>query len=523
VRTCWFALENRTSNLWQQTAVKIQIGFDGAPIAHLELPHPVAPWERLTLYWIFRTVTDVGRHEFTFDLVSQADSDPAVQNVPTLRVACDIVEAPITPTRRLRDQVYDTYSRCWLPADGMTWSSAGSGYPQFARTARGCRITDIEGREYIDYLMGWGCALLGYANERIQRAVAEALPSGAMLTLTHELMPEVGEMLCDMFPGASAATFGKNGSDVCTAAVRLARAHTGRPMILFCGYHGWQDWYVERLGFDATGVPARDDSLIAQFEFNNLDQVEQLLRVHRGRVAAIMLEPAGPLEGSNGPIKDVDPNFLKEVAGLAVKEGALLIFDEIMSGFRYRGGSVQHATGVVPDLTCLGKALTAGMPLSALIGRREIFHSSIGRIHYEPTFKGDMYALAAAREALTIYREQDVPARIWAFGNRLRDTVNQLCEDLGVAAKVIGPPYRMLLSFVEEDRRRLVLMRTLVQQELLRQGILTTQHLLLPSLAHDDEVLEITRRAYKHALEVLAEATENDSFAERLEIPPLPG
>ena len=143
--------------------------------------------------------------------------------------------------------------------------------------------------------MGWGSALLGYANERIQRAVADALHSGAILTLTHHLMPEVGRMLCEMFPGAESATFGKNGSDVCTAAVRLARVHTGRPMVLFCGYHGWQDWYVERFGFAATGVPAREKPLLVPFAFNNLAQVAELLETHRGQVAAVMLEPAGPL------------------------------------------------------------------------------------------------------------------------------------------------------------------------------------------------------------------------------------
>ena len=371
--------------------------------------------------------------------------------------------------------------------------------------------------------MGWGCALLGYANERVQRAVGNALHSGAILTLTHQLMPEVGEMLCHMFPGAEAATFGKNGSDVCTAAVRLARAYTGRSVVLFCGYHGWQDWYVERQGFSTTGVPAGRDPLVVPFDFNNLEDVARLLDEHRGQVAAVMLEPAGPILGSNGPIKDAEPAFLKELTVLTHKEGALVVFDEIMSGFRYLGGSVQHATGVVPDLTCLGKALSAGMPLSALIGRREIFHAAIGRIAYEPTFKGDVYSFAAAREALTIYQEQDVPARVWDFGNRLRGVINGLCDEVGVPARVIGPPYRMLLAFAEADTRRRTLMRTLVQQELLRHGVLTTQHLLLPSVAHDDEALGLTRHAFTHALTILAEVMEDDSFATHLEVPPLSG
>ncbi len=523
LRTCWLSIENRGRTAWQPDVVKVSIDLDGTRISQLQLPHPVDPGNRVTLHWVFRTANETGRHEFKFDLEEQGGTTFEQRGVRPLQVPFDIVEPQRTATRRLRDRVLETHARTWLPCDGMSWSSGGAGYPQFAREAAGCRLTDLEGRQYVDYLMGWGCALLGYANERIQRAVAGALSSGAILTLTHHLMPEVAERLCEMFPGAEAATFGKNGSDVCSAAVRLARVHTSRPVVLHCGYHGWQDWYAERYGFSATGIPARGEPLLLPFAPNNLEQLAQLLDVHRGQVAAVMLEPAGVIEGSSGPIQDMDPLFLKEMQDLAHDHGALVIFDEIMTGFRYPGGSVQHAAGVVPDLTCLGKALTAGMPLSALIGRREIFNSAIGRIFYEPTFKGEVYSFAAAREALSIYREQDVPALIWGFGNRLRAAINGICEHLRIPAAVIGPPFRMMLAFTEADGRRRTLMRTLVQQELLKQGVLTTQNLLLPSAAHDGEALDVTRRAFEHALGILVEAMEDDRFASYLEIPPLSG
>lgn len=523
VRTGWLTIENCGTRTWQPDAVKISIELDGTHVAQAELPHEVGPDGRATLHWVFRTAQEAGPHTFQLSLLEQGVPVVEAQGVRPLRIPFSIVEEPATATRRLRDRVLETHARCWLVCDGMSWSGTGPGYPQFAREGRGCRITDLEGRTYIDYLMGWGTALLGYAPERVQAAVMGALSSGATLTLTHHLIPEVADLLCSMFPGAEAATFGKNGSDVCTAAVRLARVHTGRPVILHCGYHGWQDWYAERYGFAATGIPARGEPLLVPFEPNRLEQVARLLEAHRGQVAAVMLEPAGVIEGSSGPIQDADPTFLREMITLARKEGALVIFDEIMTGFRYPGGSVQHATGVVPDLTCLGKALSAGLPLSALIGRREIFDSAIGRIFYEPTFKGEAYSFAAAREALSIYREQDIPARIWDFGNRLRARIHQICEDLRIPAEVIGPPFRMLLAFAEVDGRRRTLLRTLVQQELIKGGVLTTQNLLLPSAAHDDEALEVTGRAFEHALGALAEAMKTDRFASCLEIPPLPG
>jgi glutamate-1-semialdehyde 2,1-aminomutase len=519
----WLALENRGRKTWQQGLFLVAVDLDDTRVFHVQLPHSVGPGERVTLHWVFRITGEPGRHEFKLDLVEEGVTTFEQQGVPPLRIAFDIEEEPPSETRRLRDQVLETHARCWLPCDGVSWSRSGRGYPQFAREARGCWITDVEGHQYVDYLMGWGTALLGYAHERVQAAIASALYSGATPTLTHHLMPEVAERLCAMFAGAEAATFGKNGSDVCTAAVRLARVHTGRQLILHCGYHGWQDWYAERYGFAATGIPTRGEPLLVPFEPNNLEQVARLLDVHRGQVAAVMLEPAGVIEGSSGPIQDADPVFLKEMAALAHQEGALVIFDEILTGFRYLGGSVQHAAGVVPDLTCVGKALSGGLPLSALIGRREIFNASIGKIFFEPTFKGEVYSFAAAREALSIYGEQDLPAQIWGFGNRLREGINRMCESFGVPAEVIGPPFRMMLVFAEADARRRTLLRTLVQQELLKQGVLTTQNLLLPSAAHDDEALEITRRAFEHALEVLAAAMEKDCFASYLEIPPLPG
>ena len=520
VRTIWLTLENTGTRTWTPSTCTISVLLDGVVVVPLDLPHPVSRRDRITLHGVFRVSDVVGAHELALrvgdDVATAADS------VIPLRMRVEVVEHSSTETARLRDRVLLTHARSWLPCDGMSWSSSGGVYPNFARVARGCRITDVEGREFVDYIMGWGCALLGYSNQRIAAAIADALSSGAILSLTHELMPQIADRLCEMFPSAEAATFGKNGSDACTAAVRLARAYTGRPVILCCGYHGWQDWYVEPRGLAASGVPERSDPLLYAFQPNNLAEVGQLLHDHRDRVAAVLLEPAGVLESFQGPVSDADPAFLHELIALAHRSGALVIFDELMTGFRYPGGSVQHAVGVRPDLTCLGKALSAGMPLSAVIGRREIFDRAIARISYEPTFKGEAYSFAAAREALTIYKEQDIPARISSIGNQLRERVNRACRARGIAAEVIGPPFRMLLAFAEPDARRRALMRTLLHQELLRAGVLTTQNLLLPSTAHDHAALDATERAFDAALRSLKEAIDGDCFASFLEIPPLP-
>ena len=220
-------------------------------------------------------------------------TDPAREPRPVLQVAPMVIEPRRRhETTRLRDQVLETHARCWLPCDGMSWSSTAGGYPHFAKSARGCRTIDLEGREFVDYLMGWGSALLGYANERIQQAVREALDSAAILTLTHHLMPEVADALCARFESAQAVTFGKNGSDVCTAAVRMARAHTGRrgrPVLRLSRLAGLVRRAL-RHGRDRRAEKTVRWS--SSFAPNNLEELGRLLTLHRGDVAAVMLEPA---------------------------------------------------------------------------------------------------------------------------------------------------------------------------------------------------------------------------------------
>jgi glutamate-1-semialdehyde aminotransferase len=520
LRACWLTIENAGTSDWEPAVVRLAVDLNGHRYTQVTLPHAVPRGERVTMHWVFRTPDAPGHHGYTFAIVDQ--NDPA-DDAPVLHVSLLVTGAVPTATARLRDRVLETHARCWLPCDGVSWSSGAGGYPHFTKSARGCRTVDLEGREFVDYLMGWGSALLGYANERIREAVREALDSAALPTLTHHLMPEVADALCERFASAEAVTFGKNGSDVCTAAVRMARAYTGRHVVLFSGYHGWQDWYVERYGMSATGVPGKTGPLVFQFPPNNLEELGRLLTRHRGDVAAVMLEPAGVIESFAGPVRDADAGFLDEAMAMARREGALAIFDEILTGFRHPAGSAQQATGARPDLTCLGKALASGMPLAALIGRRDVFTSAIARIAYEPTFKGEAYSLAAARESLKIYREQDVPAQIDAFGNTLRRAINAVCRTAGIDAEVIGPAFRMVLAFREPDPRRRVLMRTLVQQELFKNGVLTTQLLMLPSTAHDAGALAVTMKAFERSLAVLAQAMKEDRFATYLEIPALPG
>jgi glutamate-1-semialdehyde aminotransferase len=381
-------------------------------------------------------------------------------------------------------------------------------------------VWDVEGREYIDYSMSWGATILGHADDRVQEAIRRKLDSGPLPPFPDPLEMDVTRLLVEDFPSAGMVVFGKNGSDVCSVAARLARLVTGKRVILSCGFHGWQDFALGHFAFHDNGIPGSSDQVFHKFGFNDRDGFLRLLKEHRNDLAAVMIEPAGPFAGPDvGMSGDADPAFLREMAGATRRAGGLVIFDEIITGYRYKHGSVQKATGVVPDLTCLGKALASGMPLSALVGKASIFHQAFSRTHYCPTFKGEVYSLAAAKAAIEIYRSEPVVEHIWAHGEQLRAGIHATARDAGVALDCTGPPFRMAVHFPDSDRDIARLKRTLFMQELLKGGVITVTGVMLPSYAHDEHVLRQTLEVIGAALEVVAVGERTGDYHRYIDIP----
>ena len=404
----------------------------------------------------------------------------------------------------------------WQPSSGITRGRDGRPYPTVVRNAEGCHITDLEQNVWIDYVMCGGAALLGYAHPEISGAISRELHSSAILTLPHILEISVSELLCDMIPCAEMVLFGKHGSDPCTAAVRIARLHTGRKKILYSGYHGWHGWYAETMApkLRVTSEP----STLFHFPLNDRTAFRKLAEIHSGDIAAVMIEPAAQAESLDGPVQDADSDFLREISQTCRNEGAVLIFDEMVTGFRYPQGSVQKATGIVPDLACFGKALSAGMALSALVGKRHIMQKCIEAAYF-PTFRGEVYSLAAAAAALEIYKTQDVPDQIEKIGNGLMEAINRVSFELGMDGEMTGLPFRMIYRFNEPDIRLRSFKRTLLQQELLKGGILTFQGYMLPCIAHGEAEKEKTISVFRAALDTVKKVSSENAFARYLEIP----
>jgi glutamate-1-semialdehyde 2,1-aminomutase len=519
----YMRLANRGRDTWRADhsegrRVELTVQFRLGRTHRVPLPRAVAPGEEITLGVPLTLVGGFGScWTVRFGLVERGRGWFGPRRARPLVVRIRKAPAATGPTAEALAVARRANNWGYQPTEGVARGRDGRPYPLFIREARGCRIRDLEGNEWIDFVMGWGSALLGYAHPEVQAAVAPHLGSGAVLSLPSGLEMKLTEALLARFPSSEAVLFGKNGSDVCTAAVRVARMYTGRRTILFSGYHGWQDWYADAASPELAGPHAVRTAF--RFRFNDVDNFRRRVDEHRGQIAAVILEPAAQVEGVDGPVRDADPHFLTSVATICRKHGILLVYDEIMTGFRHPGGSVQKATGVIPDLTCLGKALTSGWPLAALLGPRDILAPTMGRIYYHPTFKGEAYSFAAALAALAVFDREDVPARVRAFGQRLMAEVNDVCRELSVAGGLVGQPYRMVYRFEEPDRERCTLKRTLLKQELMKRGVLTFRGFLLPSLAHGDEELAFTVDAYRAALAVVRHADVDGSFARRLEVP----
>lgn len=519
-------MENTGTMVWksnppEDNPVDLFVLIDNNIFSILKIPRPeVLPGEQVSIHFALRAPIQSGNCELRVELVQQNITWFSNQGVKPFCFNLNVQEGKISQSVQLLNQAIRINPWYYLPTQGIQQSKDRGHFPLFVSRAKGCRVWDPEGREYIDYTMGWGSTILGYADDRIQNAIKDMLHTAPLSPFPHPVEMEVSQMLVEDFPCAEMVVFGKNGSDICTVAARLSRLITGRKVILSCGFHGWQDFCLEHFSHADSGIPDRSEIFIHKFKFNDKDDFFRLYNQHRNDLAAVMIEPSGPWGGDDiGHEPDVDENFLKSVAQATKKAGALLIFDEIITCYRYPQGSVQKAKGVIPDLACLGKALASGMPLSALIGPAHIFYNGFFKTHYCPTFKGEIYSLAAARAAIQIYREEPVAQHIWDYGLRLQKSINSICNQIGLDAECKGPPFRFALVFNEKKPERFRLKRTLYMQELLKEGVVTLTGVMLPSYAHDDAVLDRTVSSVGKALDIVASAERKNNFDQFLEIP----
>jgi glutamate-1-semialdehyde 2,1-aminomutase len=384
-----------------------------------------------------------------------------------------------------------------------------SNAPRFLVRGKGCRVWDSDGRSYIEYGMGLRAVTLGHAYPPVIEAARRQMELGCNFGRPNPIEVECAEALLELLPRAHMVKFAKDGSTVNTAALKLARAYTGRPAIALCSDHpffSYNDWFIGTTAMDA-GILDEEKALTYTFRYNDLDGLAALFRAHPGRIGCVMLEAARIEEPVDG--------FLHRVRELCHANGALFVLDETITGFRWHNGGAQEVYDIQPDLACFGKAMANGFSLSALVGLREVME--LGGIRHKgrrvfllSTTHGAEYpALAAAMATMSVYKQEPVIERLYAAGDRLRQGVEQAALAHGVADhfRVNGRSCNLLFATLDADRKPSQAFRTLFLQELVRGGVIAPSFIV--SYSHDDDAIDQTIDAVDTALRVYRSALDD--------------
>lgn len=376
--------------------------------------------------------------------------------------------------------------------------------PGYLQRGKGCRVWDVDGNEYIDFSAAIGPISLGYCYDRVDNAIRKQLESGISFSLVHPLEVEAAELLKEVLPAAESIRFAKTGAEAAAAAVRLARAYTGREKVLCCGYHGWHDWYIG-LTSRSMGVPECVAGLTQSFSYNDYDSVKELIDTD---TACVILEPM--------IFEWPQDYFLESLKKLCVSNGTLLIFDEMWTGFRWSLGGAQEYFNVHSDLACYSKALANGMPVAVLAGRKEIMDLLTDEVFFYSTFGGETLSLAALIATVKELSDRNVPEYLANQGQKLLSGYNKLSKELCLAdyTSCKGHPARTMVEFKAFGQDPL-LMKSLIQQELLRRGILWSGFHNL-SYTHTDSPIDCLLEAYSEVLPILKAAIENDTLKQSI-------
>ncbi len=376
--------------------------------------------------------------------------------------------------------------------------------PVFVESAKGNRITDVDGNEYMDYYAAIGPISLGYGYEVVDNAIIAQLKKGITFSLMHRLEFEICSLLHEIIPNAESVRISKSGADVCTAAIRVARAFTGRDKVLCCGYHGWHDWYIGTTTRN-YGIPEVSSALTISFKYNDLEDFRSKLDEN---VAAVILEPfifEAPAVG-----------YLEALQQMCQENGTLLIFDEMWSGFRIALGGAQTYFGVIPDLAVYSKAVANGMPIAFLTGRSDVMQWFEKDVFFFTTFGGEALSIAAAIATIHELKDKKVPEYLDKIGSRLKDGLNSLIEKHNLTEYMVcgGFPCRTILSLKATISNPLSIY-AYIQQELLKCGILWSKfHNMTYAFTAED--VDYTLEVYEHVFPKLADIIKNGDVATHL-------
>jgi glutamate-1-semialdehyde 2,1-aminomutase len=376
--------------------------------------------------------------------------------------------------------------------------------PKYLLKGQGSHIWDVDGNEYIDFNAAIGPVSLGYAYPAVDEAIKKQLQDGITFSLMHPLEVELSELIQQIIPNAEAVKIAKTGADVCSAAIRVARAFTGREKVFCCGYHGWHDWYIGITSRNA-GIPEAIQNMTYTFEYNDIEAIKAALDE---TVAALILEPF--------IFEAPKPGFLKELAKVCKANGTLLIFDEMWTGFRIAIGGAQEYFDVKADLAVYSKACANGMPIALLTGRSDVMELFNSEVFSYTTFGGEALSLAACIATINELKDKNVPQYLDEKGALIKDGYNLIAIETGMDTytRCIGYNCRSMVTFTPEAGNGLEV-KTLMQQEMIKRGVLWAGfHNMCYS--HSDGDIAYTLSAYRDVMPVIKEAIQSGNIKQYL-------
>ena len=383
--------------------------------------------------------------------------------------------------------------------------------PVYAVSAKGSRFVDVDGNEYIDWVNAVTAVILGHADEVVDSAVKEQIDRGSIYTLNSPLEVELAEELIKTIPSAQMVRYTKGGGEACSVAARIARGTTGRDKILFCGYHGWHDWYQSAnygidpqtgefpfAGLEPVGVPKSLAGTAIPFVYGDLDGLEKLLKEHSSDVAGIMMEPLRsqlPPEG-----------YLEGVKALAKEHDVILIFDEVSCGWRLAIGGVQELLGIVPDMTVVAKCMSNGYPMGAVVGSREVMEPA-GRMFVSSSYWSDNVGLIATLTTIRELKRRNSPKRFREIGGALRTALTEALAAAGMGGTVGGLETAPSIRFDLPDESLRGKVNTLFVQEMARRGVHAGVG-FVATLAHTSEDIRQTAEVAQKVFSVIKQAID---------------
>lgn len=404
-----------------------------------------------------------------------------------------------------------------IPTGSQTFSKSALQFPVpyaplFLERGEGGNVWDVDGNRYVDMISALLPVNLGYCDPDIDEAISQQLKNGISFSLGSELEIQLAEKMVELIPCAEMVRFGKNGTDATSAAIRLARAYTGKNHIIACGYHGWQDWYIGATT-RKLGIPKAVQNLTHKCPYNDIDAIKQQIKKCDDDVAAIILELVSAVEPAQ--------EYLKELRELATRENIILVFDEVITGFRIHMGGAQEYYGITPDLAAFGKGMGNGMPISAVVGRKDIM-SEMENIFYSGTFGGETLSLAASIAVIDKMQKLNVIDKLWETGQTLADNVNAIIKKHGLETIISlnGLAPWKILAFKDHDTAAKEVIRTYFMTEMLKNGVLiASSHNIC--YAHTEKDIGHVTNAYDNVLQKIADGLHSGSLKDNLLTDPI--